>query len=154
MRLMFVMLAVIVAVTGCGFLGNGGSPGPENTEPIESLGAKIGEGIKLDQKGRVVEIDLSDKLVDDEDLKVIARYQHLQKLKLAKTGVTDAGLADLLPLKNLRVIMLSNTAVTSQGLQQLAVLPSLREVFVWPMKITKKEYEDLKAKLPRVKVHD
>ena len=86
MKLMFLVLALIVSLTGCGSSGNGGGSLAENIGPIVSLGADIKNSppdIKLDQMGRVIEINLTDKAVTDEDLKVIAQYKHLQMLKLA-----------------------------------------------------------------------
>lgn len=152
MKLLFLVLALFLGIAGCGFLGNGGSSGSENTGPIESLGAKIEEDIKLDKKGRVIEINLTDKPVVNEDLKVIAQYKHLQMLKLARTGVTDAGLPSLIPLQNLRIIWLARTGVTDAGLPHLAQLKSLREVRLYPNKVTDSAVDELKAKLPGIRV--
>ncbi len=148
MQLMYLMLAVIVAVTGCGSFGGDEASTAENTETIESLGADI----KLDKQGRVIEINLTDKAVVDEDLKVIAQYTHLQMLKLARTGVTDAGLPNLISLQNLRTIWLARTGVTDAGLLHLAQLKSLREVRLYPNKVTDSAVDELKAKLPGIRV--
>ena len=152
MRIMLLLLALIVLVSGCGSLGSGGRPVSENTGPIESLGAKLKEDIKLNQMGRVIEINLTDKAVTDEDLKVIAQYKHLQMLKLARTGVTDAGLSNLRPLQNLRAIWLARTGVSDAGLAHLAELKSLREVRLYPNRVTDSAVDELKAKLPGIRV--
>lgn len=157
MKLMFLVLSLIVSLTGCGSSGNRGGASAENIGPIVSLGADIKKSppdIKLDQMGRVIEINLADKAVTNEDLKVIAQYKHLQILKIPKTSVTNEGLPNLFPLRKLRVIMLSDTAVNLKGLHQLVKMPSLRDIYVWPMKITAEEYKNLKVMLPDVKVHD
>ena len=158
MKLMFLVLSLIVSLTGCGSSGNRGGSSAENIGPIVSLGADIKKSppdIKLDQMGRVIEINLSKKPVSDDDLKVIAQYKHLQKLWLANTGVTDAGLLSLVSLQKLRVLGLARTSVSDEGLLHLSQFRSLQKVHLYPNKITVGAVEELAAKrkmakLPRI----
>jgi len=54
----------------------------------------------------------------------------LQVLKLARTNLTDAGVADLAKLKNLAVLDIRKTGITDKGLVGFRRgLKALREVF-------------------------
>lgn len=142
------MAGVFLAGVGCGSSGGGKFSGSESIKEIESLGAQI----RRDTYGRVVEINLTGKPVSNTDLETVARQLHLQKLWLTNTGVTDAGLPSLIPLRNLRVIGLARTGVTDAGLPYLANIKSLREVYLYPNKVTDSAVDELKAKLPGIRV--
>ena len=148
MRFFFLMMGVLVVGIGCGSSGGGRPSGSESVRELESLGANI----KLDKKGRVIEINLTGKPVGNTDLEAIARQSHLQRLWLTNTRITDEGLPSLMPLKNLRVIGLARTGVTDAGFPFLANMKSLREVYLYPNKVTDSAVDDLKAKLPGVRV--
>ena len=148
MRFFTLMIGVFVVGVGCGSSGGGRSPGLESVRELESLGATV----QRDTYGRVIEINLTGKPVGNADLNTIARQSHLQKLWLTNTGVTDAGLPSLMPLKNLRIIGLARTGVTDAGLLYLANMKSLREVYLYPNKVTDSAVDELKAKLPGIRV--
>lgn len=74
-------------------------------------------------------LDLSQWQISDAGLKELAQYKkhrQLQWLSLADTSITDAGLAELLPLQELVGLDLSGTAITVAGLQHLTHLKNLR----------------------------
>ena len=148
MRFFTLMIGVFAVGVGCGSSGGGRSPGLESVRALEFLGATI----QRDTYGRVIEINLTGKPIGDADLDTIARQSHLQKLWLTNTGVTDAGLPSLMPLKNLRIIGLARTGVTNAGLPYLANMKSLREVWLYPNKVTDSAVDELKAKLPGIRV--
>ncbi len=148
MRFFFLMMGVLVVGVGCGSSGGGRSSGSESVRELESLGAIV----RRDTSGRVIEINLTGKPVGNADLEAIARQPYLQRLWLTNTGITDAGLPSLMPLKNLRVIGLARTGVTDAGLLYLANMKSLREVYLYPNKVTDSAVDDLKAKLPGIRV--
>ena len=50
----------------------------------------------------------------------------MKNLRLAGTGITDAGLSRLCGLANLDSLDLSRTGITDAGLAQLACVPGLR----------------------------
>jgi hypothetical protein len=114
--------------------------------------AAIGATIQTDPKGNVIEMDLTAKPVGNGDLAAIARHPHLQTLWLTKTGVTDAGLADLQPLRQLRVLGLARTGITDAGLKHLASIKSLREIWIYPTKVSEEAVDELKVALPGVRV--
>src|SRR3954464_7272313 len=64
----------------------------------------------------------------DEHLSTISQLKSLKGLSLAKSRVTDSGLAKLLPLEKLEVLDLSGTKVSVAGLQILQHLGNLREL--------------------------
>ena len=109
-------------------------------------------GVKIDNRGRITYLDLSNKAIANADLAAIAKHTPLRELYLAKTGVSDEGLAHLRPLTQLRIISLADTQVTDVGLKHLAVIRSLRQIFLYPTKVTDAGVAELKAALPGVQV--
>jgi len=148
MRFCCLLIGLLAGGIGCGSSGGGLSSGSESIRELKSLGAIVGR----DTTGRVIEINLTGKPIANADLEVIARQPHLQRLWLTNTGITDAGLPSLTPLNNLRVIGLARTGVTDAGLLYLANMKSLREVYLYPNKVTDSAVDDLKAKLPGIRV--
>jgi hypothetical protein len=72
----------------------------------------------------VAELDLSETKINDCGLEGIARLEKLEVLKIAKTKITDHGLANLVVLKNtLTTLDVSDTKVTDSGLALLAEFP-------------------------------
>ena len=109
-------------------------------------------GVKKDNRGRIIYLDLSNKAVANADLVAIAKHIQLRELYLAKTGVDDEGLAHLRTLTQLRIISLANTQITDAGLKHLAAVKSLRQIFLYPTKVTDAGVAELKAALPGVQV--
>ena len=109
-------------------------------------------GVKIDNRGRITYLDLSNKAIANADLAAIAKHTQLRELYLAKTGVSDEGLAHLRPLTQLRIISLADTQVTDVALKHLAVIRSLRQIFLYPSKVTDAGVAELKAVLPGVQV--
>lgn len=64
-------------------------------------------------------IELNGSDVSDSDLKILSRYDHLVRLSLSNTRITDAGLIHLHSLKQLRFVGLYSTNVTEEGLNAL-----------------------------------
>ncbi len=82
-------------------------------------------------------IDLnSNKRVDDEGLKKLARLKDIQELSIWEARVTDAGLKELAGLKSLRVLILWNTRVTDAGLKELAGLKALQTLYLNDTSVT------------------
>ena len=91
-------------------------------EAIQKLGGKI---IK-DANGAVVEIQLTGGQAQDDDLKWVAVFEDLQRLRLWGAGITDAGLAHLVRLKSLKLLVLENADITDAGLAKLKAFPRLK----------------------------
>ena len=139
-------LAALVVGGGC-----------KSSEPVPTAAPRVnpvvlGATMKSDPAGNVIEMDLTEKPVGNGDLVTIAGYPHLQKLWLTKTGITDAGLADLQSLRQLRVLGLARTGITDAGLKHLGTIKSLREVWIYPTRVSDGAVAELKTALPGVRV--
>jgi len=144
---LFVM-ALAMLCAGCG-LPSGGSGNGGDDWLISQAGE---EGVKKDDRGRIIYLDLSGKAIANADLADIAKHTQLRELYLARTGLGDEGLAHLRPLTNLRIISLAETQVTDAGLSHLAAMRSLRQIYLYPTKVTDAGVAGLKAVLPGVQV--
>jgi uncharacterized membrane protein len=97
-------------------------------------------------KKQIVSLSLSHMPVKDDELKTIANFEHLEKLNLNYTDVTNKGVAKLNDLKNIKEVSLSGTAITVEALQQLVTLPSLKKIFIWDTKIDSIQIASLRKK--------
>jgi len=86
-----------------------------------------GSGLNALRFGRVKELNLAESKFDDRGLaELIGMGQHLQRLNLAATAVTDDGLESLSSLRTLESVDLSRTRITGTGLRYLPI--GLREL--------------------------
>ncbi|MBS1544063.1 MAG: chitobiase/beta-hexosaminidase C-terminal domain-containing protein [Bacteroidetes bacterium] len=85
---------------------------------------------------QIVSINLTNMPVKDEDLSMMSKFVHLERLILNNTDVTDQGVQALKRISSLQSLALSGTAVTDAAIDQLASMPGLRDVFIWNTKIT------------------
>jgi len=80
---------------------------------------------------RLRAIDLTNQAkITDDDLRQVAGLTELESLRLAGTGLTDAGLNHIAAAKSLRELDVSKTAVTDRGLASLASLAALEQLFL------------------------
>ncbi len=93
----------------------------------------------------LVEVNLARTKVTDAGLAALAPMKNLQRLRLENTPITDAGLDHLQGLENLEYLNLFNTAVTDAGLEKLAGLKKLTRLYAWETKATKEGAEKLHA---------
>ncbi len=77
-----------------------------------------------------------DKTGDDTIGAILALGPNVVELNLARTSVTDAGVARLAALVNLEALHLEQTAVTDAGVAPLATLPRLKYLNVYGSKVT------------------
>lgn len=84
----------------------------------------------------IVDAELARTKVTDAGLATIGRWENLRRLDLTRTTITSAGLAGLQPLKKLEALNLTNTAVDDAGVAQLKALPALQRVWVFGTKVT------------------
>ena len=93
--------------------------------------------------GSMQDLNLARTKVTDAGLAAVAGMKNLQRLRLENTAVTDAGLDHLKGLEKLEYLNLFNTAVTDAGLEKLAALKGLKRLYVWQTKATKEGAQKL-----------
>ncbi len=81
-------------------------------------------------------LDVARTSVTDAGLAHVAQMRNLQRLHLERTAVTDAGLARLAGLRDLEYLNLYGTPVTDAGLDRLKPLLRLHQVYLWETKVT------------------
>ena len=90
--------------------------------------------------------------VTDSGLAHLKDLVNLNRLHLENTAVTDAGLAHLGGLTNLEYLNLYGTKVTDAGLIHLARLEKLQSLYLWQTGVTDKGVETLQKLLPNCKI--
>jgi Leucine-rich repeat (LRR) protein len=103
----------------------------------------------FDDKGSLIELNLSDAAVEDKDLVYLTGITSLRRLVLAGTRITDNGLINLDGLSGLQFLDLSRTAITSEGLLRLENLINLRTLVLSHTKIGDEGLQHLK-RLPKL----
>lgn len=95
----------------------------------------------------VVVLQMANKDVDDETLKIIANLKELKELDLTDSTITDEGLAILASLPQLRDLRLARTNVTEEGFQKhLAEKDTLMNVDLRGTKVASKTLRAWKEK--------
>ena len=98
-------------------------------------------------------VDLARSQITDAGLATIGKFANLERLHLENTKVTDAGVAQLAGLKNLEYLNLYGTKVSDAGLAKLATATGLKKLFVWQTAVTQAGAKALEAKLPGLVVN-
>jgi len=120
-------------------------------------------------------LDLTDRPIDDNDLKLltllpnlkhleadgeqitdkgmafIGGFKKLRVLKLGKTFISDIGLRYLTNLKRLSILEIQDSPITEEGILHLEKIKSLRSLYL-PGDIDSKAVRHLEAELPFCKV--
>ena len=81
-------------------------------------------------------MDLARTQITDGGLAQLAAMKNLSRLHLENTKIGDAGLDHLKGLANLEYLNLYGTQVTDAGIAKLAGLKNLEKLFVWQTKVT------------------
>lgn len=79
----------------------------------------------------IVEAELARTKVSDAGLAVVAGWTNLRSLDLTHTGVTSAGMSALAPLQKLEALNLTNTRVDDRGVERIKALPALRRLWLF-----------------------
>jgi hypothetical protein len=77
----------------------------------------------------IVEAELARTPLTDAGLAAVATWEYLRSLDLTRTAVTSRGLERLVGLRHLEVLNLTDTAVDDAGVAALKPLPSLRQLW-------------------------
>ncbi len=99
-------------------------------------------------KNHVLWMDLARTQVTDAGLAAVGAMPNLSRLHLEHTGVTDAGLDHLKNLQKLEYLNLYNTKISDAGIQKLAGLKNLKKVFLWQTQVTPEGAKKLEAAIP------
>lgn len=102
-------------------------------------------------KDQLVSLNLSKMPVNDDDLKIISEFKHLEKIVLNNTLITGKGFSELSDLPNLRIVSLSGTKVTPDALTVLGENKNLKEVYLWDVSISQTEIDDLTKKFSKIR---
>lgn len=84
----------------------------------------------------IVEAELARTKITDAGLATLGRFANLRALDLTRTAVTSAGLAQLDGLKKLEALNLTDTAVDDAGVAKVKALPELKRLWLWGSKAT------------------
>lgn len=149
--LLIVIGAVLLPQAGC---GHGEiQPHPYDKGPLAAL-ESLRPIYKLDKDGRVVELKLHNKQLDDGALKQVSRLTALRSLSLFGSTFSDASLSDLRELGRLRALGLGKTPVTDKGLLHLRKVRWLRWLWInGNRKVSDSAVAELKKALPELEVH-
>ena len=90
--------------------------------------------------------------LNDEKMVVIKQLQHLTRLSIEHTTVSDKGIAELQSNKKLQYLNIVGTKVTSGGLMHLKELKELRDVYAYQTKILVSECKELTSALPEINI--
>ena len=96
---------------------------------------QAGGVIKENSDGSIVDIDLSDRPLNDQLIEALVALPELSVLRLRRTSISDEQVGQLSSLK-LRMIDLRNTNITDTGLTHLAQIQSLVDIQLEKSKIT------------------
>ncbi|HEY1051561.1 MAG TPA: c-type cytochrome domain-containing protein, partial [Prosthecobacter sp.] len=102
---------------------------------------------------KIASLDLARTKVTDGGLAKLAAMKGLKELHLENTAIGDAGLDHLKGLSELEYLNLYNTKVTDAGLAKLASLGKLKALYLWQTGVTKSGVAALKVKLPKAHVN-
>ena len=102
---------------------------------------------------QVVWVDLARSQVTDAGLAALAKMTNLERLHLENTKITDAGLASLAGLQALEYLNLYGTKTTDAGVAKLATAKGLKKLFVWQTGVTQAGAKALEGKIPGLKVN-
>jgi hypothetical protein len=98
-------------------------------------------------------MDLARTQVTDAGLASVATMKNLTRLHLENTKVGDAGLDQVKGLASLEYLNLYGTAVTDAGIAKLSGLKNLKKLFVWQTKVTDDGAKKLAAAIPGLDVN-
>ncbi len=97
--------------------------------------------------GKIASLDLARTKVTDAGLATLSGMTGLKELHLENTAITDAGLDHLKGLAALEYLNLYGTKVTDAGIQKLAGLSKLKALYLWQTGVTKAGVAQLRGKL-------
>ncbi len=98
-------------------------------------------------------LDLARTQVTDEGLASLRKMPNVTRLHLEKTGISDQALDHVAQLPNLEYLNLYGTSVTDAGIAKLARNQKLRKLFLWQTSATGAGVEKLAKAIPGVDIN-
>ncbi len=102
---------------------------------------------------QLVWLNLARTKVTDEGLATLSELPNLTRLHLELTGITDAGLAHIAGLKQLEYLNLYGTEITDAGLAHLEGLSNLKRLYLWQTKVSYDPAMALQEKIEGLEVN-
>lgn len=103
---------------------------------------------------QIVSIDLGHSNVNDEDLKHLARFPHLQKLHLQNLEIGDDGIGHLNSLRYLETLNISGTNVSSKTLEEIAGWESLKKLYLYNTVVSNESVQSVRNMHPKLAVYN
>lgn len=97
-------------------------------------------------------LNLARTSVTDDGLARLAPFRALRRLRLEQCPVGDAGMAHLAGLPRLEYLNLYGTEITDEGLARLTTLPALKKLYLWNTRVTDEGVAGARAVRPDLEV--
>jgi hypothetical protein len=110
------------------------------------------ERIKRNEDGEIVTLLLDGVHLEPSDLEIVWRLDHLERLSLNATSITDEQLAALTRLPRLQGLQLNRTGIGNEGVAKLATFPKLKSVCLGGVRATNVAVQALKRERPRLSI--
>ncbi len=101
----------------------------------------------------LVDLNLARTQVTDAGLATLGKMVSLKRLRLENTKVGDEGLKHLVNLGDLEYLNLYGTGVTNDGIASLSKLKGLKKLFVWETGVTREAAEKLAEEVPGLSIN-
>lgn len=98
----------------------------------------------------LVWLNLARTKVTDAGLAQLKPFKELRRLHLENTGVGDAGLSHLAGLDKLEYLNLYGTSVTDSGLGSVTKLKNLKKLYLWQTAVTEEGVAKLQKAMPNL----
>lgn len=106
----------------------------------------------LPLKDKVYWLSLAGTGIQDSDLRQIAQFVNLRRLRIENNLISDAGISSLRSLSKLESLNLNGTKISAAGLEPLFEINSLKSLFLWNTAINPNDGRVIKISSVGVKV--
>jgi hypothetical protein len=162
-HLLFAVTLLLTAVLNAAPIDPAvGKPAPAATgddlEKAKAAAEKLGAKVRIDNPDSdivYVAVDFRGSKITDDQLAVLKEFKGIRSLNvdLTDTGITDAGLKQLVKLSELSSLDLEGTQVTDAGVETLVnFFGELSFLSLGRTKITEKSYRQLFERFPRLQI--
>lgn len=103
-------------------------------------------------KNQITWLSLTDVSLSDDDLKVVAEFANLTRLRIQNNPITDVGLDHIKQLSLLQSLNLNGTAISDEALKIIEIFPALETLYIFETKVSESAVEALKSAKPDLEV--